>query len=177
MNPQHWQFPLVVTIAVLFCIVMLRAGGTYALGRSIAAGTARTRWRRILESNMYQVSSDWLDRWGPLTVSLSFLTVGFQTAVQLGAGVMRMPLRRYVPALVVGSVIWAVMYGTVGFIGLIAIKQLWALSPLLTVVLALLLAGVVVFVIRNRRSTATPATGQETDSSATPPASESPVIE
>lgn len=34
-------------------------------------------------------------------VALSFLTVGFQTLVNLAAGAARMPLRRYLPAMVV----------------------------------------------------------------------------
>ena len=46
-------------------------------------------------------------RWGAPVVTLSFLTVGIQTLVNLAAGVMRMPLRRYIPALTVGAILWA----------------------------------------------------------------------
>ena len=35
------------------------------------------------------------------------LTVGVQTFVQISAGVTRMPLRLYLPAVAVGSVVWA----------------------------------------------------------------------
>ena len=40
--------------------------------------------------------------------------IGIQTAVHLTAGVMRMPLRFYLPAAVVGSAAWAALYATIG---------------------------------------------------------------
>jgi membrane protein DedA with SNARE-associated domain len=48
---------------------------------------------------------------------VSFLTVGFQTLINLAAGVTRMSLRHYLPAVVVGSVMWAFVYATIGFVG------------------------------------------------------------
>lgn len=150
MDPKTWQLPLAWTIALLFGIVMLRAGGTYALGRAVAAGTARSRWQRLLEARAYAVASGWLDRWGPIAVLLSFLTIGLQTMIHLGAGVARMPLRRYLPALAIGSVIWAIMYGTVGFIGFVALRRLWQLSPGLTVTVGVLAALAIALVFRRR---------------------------
>ena len=55
-----------------------------------------------------------IGRYGAPVVALSFLTVGFQTAVNLAAGVMRMPLLKYIPALVVGGAMWATLYGVLG---------------------------------------------------------------
>lgn len=138
MDPKTWQLPLAWTIALLFGIVMLRAGGTYAIGRGVAAGTARTRWQRLQQTKAYILASRWLDRWGPLAVAFSFLTMGLQTMIHLGAGVGRMPLKRYLPALVVGSTIWAIMYGTVGFIGFVALRRLWQISPALTITAGIL---------------------------------------
>lgn len=150
MDPKHWQLPLGLTISILFCIVMLRAGGTYALGRAIAAGTSKSRWSRLLGTRPYRVASAWLDRWGPLAVSFSFLTVGLQTMINVGAGVGRMPLRRYLPALVLGSLMWAVMYGTVGFIGFVAVTRLWAYSPVLTIAVGVIAVIAVLFVLWRR---------------------------
>lgn len=157
MDPKTWQFPLGVTISILFCIVMLRAGGTYALGRAVAAGTARSRWQRLLETRTYRVATTWLHRWGPLAVSFSFLTIGVQTMINLGAGVIRMPLRRYIPALVLGSLMWAVMYGTVGFIGFVAIARLWTFSPALTIAVGVLAVAAVVLVLWRRPAKNPPA--------------------
>ncbi|MBB2987573.1 DedA family protein [Terracoccus luteus] len=60
-------------------------------------------------------------RLGPVAVTLSYLTVGVQTAVHLASGALRMPLRHYLPAAVVGSGAWAGLYATVG----IAVVQAW----------------------------------------------------
>jgi uncharacterized membrane protein YdjX (TVP38/TMEM64 family) len=56
--------------------------------------------------------------------------VGVQTLVNLVAGMTQMPLRRYVPALVAGSLLWGLLYATVGFAGVTAWWQLYQRSPL-----------------------------------------------
>ena len=48
------------------------------------------------------------------TAFRTFLTVGVQTAVNLMAGAGRMPLVRYLPAVAVGSLIWAGVYTVAG---------------------------------------------------------------
>ena len=73
-------------------------------------------------------------RWGAPVVTLSFLTVGIQTLVNLAAGVTRMPLRRYIPALMIGSILWAFLYATVGFATFAAWRRLYALSPTVAIV-------------------------------------------
>ena len=142
-DPTTWDAPFGVVVLALFVIVMLRANGTYWLGRAMAAGARRSRWEKLLESRHYATGARWLNRWGAPAVSLSFLTIGIQTMVNLAAGVARMPLRRYLPAVTVGCLLWAFMYGTVGFIGWVAVAALWERSPGLTVaLLALAVAGV-----------------------------------
>jgi membrane protein DedA with SNARE-associated domain len=132
-DPTTWGAPFPIVVAALFVIVMARAGGTYWIGRAIAAGAEHTRMRRLLQSKGYTDASRWIDRWGPPAVTLSFLTVGIQTLVNLAAGVMRMPMRHYVPALAVGGVIWALIYSTVGFVGVAAFRLLWDRAPLAAV--------------------------------------------
>jgi len=142
-DPTTWDAPFGVVVLALFVIVMLRANGTYWVGRALAAGARRSRWEKLLESRHYATGARWLNRWGAPAVSLSFLTIGIQTMVNLAAGVARMPLRRYLPAVSVGCLLWAFMYGTVGFIGWVAVAALWERSPGLTVaLLALAVAGV-----------------------------------
>lgn len=151
-NPLTWQTPLLVTIAALAVIVFCRAGATYLIGRGIAGGTARTRWRRVLDSSHYATAHRWLERWGAPVVTLCFLTVGIQTMVHLCAGVMRMSWRRYLPALIVGSLIWGLMYGTIGFVGWVALTRLWDYSPGLAIGLGVAaVAGLVLFVWRRRQ--------------------------
>ena len=81
-------------------------------------------------------------------VTLSFLTVGIQTLVNLAAGVLRMPLRRYLPALIVGAIIWAFLYATVGFASFAAWRRVYELSPpVALIILVALLAAIVGYVI------------------------------
>lgn len=151
-EPTTWDAPLAVVVLALFVIVMLRANGTYWLGRALAAGARRSRWEKVLESRHYATGARWLNRWGAPAVSLSFLTIGIQTMVNLAAGVARMPLRRYLPAVIVGCVMWAFLYGTVGFIGWVAVGALWDRSPALTVaLLALAAAGIGFALLRSDR--------------------------
>ena len=151
-NPMTWDAPYLVVVAALFVIVMLRANGTYWLGRGMTAGAEHTRLAKLLRSKHYANASRWLNRWCAPAISLSFLTIGIQTVINLAAGVTRMPLRRYLPAVTVGCVMWAFMYGTVGFIGWIAVVSLWQRSPGLAVALAAVaVAGVVWSVARRDR--------------------------
>lgn len=165
-NPFSWDnAPLLAVVAGLWVIVMARANGTYWLGRAIANGTARTRARRMLESKHYRTAQRWLNRWGAPAVTVSFLTIGVQTMVNLGAGIMRMSLKRYLPAVAIGCVMWAFMYGTIGFIGWIAVVRLWEFSPLLTVLVGIaLVAAVVLYVWAGRRDGEAAAEDAETES-------------
>jgi membrane protein DedA with SNARE-associated domain len=135
-DPTKWGAPYPLVVAALFVIVMARANGTYWLGRLAAAGTERTRMRKLLHAPGYVRAVRWIDRWGAPAVSVSFLTVGFQTLINLAAGVTRMSLRHYLPAVVVGSVIWAFVYATIGFVGVSAVVALYGTSPALAIGLA-----------------------------------------
>lgn len=151
-NPLSWtDAPVLAVIVALWFIVMARANATYWIGRGIAGGTERSKWYGLLESRHYRTAQRWLDRWGAPAVTVCFLTVGVQTMVNLAAGITRMPLRKYLPAVAVGCVLWAIVYGTVGFIGLIAIVKLWEISPWLVILAGVLLLAVVWVTILARR--------------------------
>ncbi|MFE5670272.1 DedA family protein [Agromyces sp. NPDC056523] len=122
-------WPLPAAIAVLFVIVLLRAGGTYALGRGSRAGVKRLLERRGRMAPQLARAEAVIERFGSPVVALSFLTVGFQTAVNLAAGVLRMPLVKYIPALVVGGAMWATIYGVLGLATVNAIVQAAAQNP------------------------------------------------
>lgn len=106
--PWGWAF------LTLWIIVMGRANATYWIGRSITAGTSHTRWAKVLNSSSYARAQRMAERWGIFAVPLSFVTVGLQSLVQLSAGIGRMPLHLYLPAVSVGCAIWATIYSTVG---------------------------------------------------------------
>jgi membrane protein DedA with SNARE-associated domain len=126
-------WPLPAAIAVLFVIVLLRAGGTYALGRGSRAGVKRLLERRGRMAPQLARAEVVIERFGSPVVALSFLTVGFQTAVNLAAGVLRMPLVKYIPALLVGGAMWATLYGVLGLATVNAIMQAAAQNPIAAV--------------------------------------------
>ena len=144
---RDWPYP--VAVAVLFLIALLRAGATYALGRAAQGGARRTRVAKLMARPGFARVQDVVARWGAPVVTLSFLTVGIQTLVNLVAGMTRMPLRRYLPALAAGSVLWGLLYATVGFAGVTAWWQLYLRSPVLAVALLVaLVGGIIAYVVR-----------------------------
>ncbi len=137
------ELPFWQAFAALFVIVLARSNATYWVGRGAVAGWRRRRAAHPDAStttrpdagtppSSARTHSDDADRrlergtalvrrLGPVAVTLSYLTVGVQTAVHLASGALRMPLRHYLPAAVVGSSAWAALYATVG----IAVVQAW----------------------------------------------------
>ena len=148
-NAMNWPLPWGVVVAILFGIVSLRATGTYYIGRAIVTGTAKSRWNKLVESRAYKVGSSGPNRLGAPAVPLCFLTVGVQTAVLLAAGISRMPWRKYLVALIPGAIMWGLMYGTVGFVGFVALKRLWTFSPVLTSLSGTLVLATLVWGLRS----------------------------
>ncbi|MDR6636494.1 VTT domain-containing protein [Paenarthrobacter nitroguajacolicus] len=153
---QIMSLPFGVALAALFAIVMIRVNVTYWIGRGAVAGFAHTRFGNSLERPKAARAQALIQRWGPYAVVLSFLTVGLQTAINLAAGAARMPLRRYLPAAVIGSVVWALLYATIGLAALEAWLAVAAASPVGAALGAAALAAVVVWfvVFRRRRAAA-----------------------
>ena len=144
--------PFAITFGVLFLIVLLRGQGTYWIGRGVTAGVLHTRWAGKITGPRTTKAIAALNRWGLPLVSVSFLTIGFQTMVNAAAGLIRMPWIRYTVAMVIGCVAWALVYATIGFAAVEASIALAARSPwALVAVVGLLVAGVVVVIIVRRR--------------------------
>lgn len=120
------DLPFGIAFATLFVIVMLRANATYWLGRGmLRGGMLSEKFAGHLESQHMQRAQRLAARYGVVAVPLSFLTIGVQTAINVSAGFTLMPLRRYLPAVTVGCVLWALLYSAVGVVGWAAIGTLW----------------------------------------------------
>ncbi|GHG06280.1 DedA family protein [Streptomyces filamentosus] len=147
-----------LTAVSLYVIVLLRAGGTFAVGRLAAAGARRSRFAARISSAKFQRAERAIQRWGAPVVAVSFLTVGFQTAANFLAGSMRMPLPRYLPALFVGGAAWALLYATVGLGIFEVLTRLFAERTALGVsaVAVLVLAACGAVVVRRRRAAPSP---------------------
>ncbi|WP_309054980.1 VTT domain-containing protein [Streptomyces sp.] len=154
-----------LTAAALYVIVLLRAGGTFAVGWLAGAGARRSRLAGRISTAKFVRVERAIQRWGAPVVALSFLTVGFQTVANLLAGSMRMPLTRYLPALFLGGAAWALIYATAGLGVLEVLLRLFAEHPVLgaAAVAGLLLAvgGAVAYRRRRAAASAPPDTGDE----------------
>jgi len=147
--PFAWAF------LILFVIVMLRSNGTYWAGRGIAAGGRKTTMEKYLDSPAFLRAEKVIARWGAPAVSVSFLTIGVQTAINMAAGLGRMPLRRYIPATIIGSIAWACIYATIGLAAFDAAVAAAAGSPLALLALVLfagaVILGIHLFRVSRRR--------------------------
>lgn len=144
--------PFMWAYLILFGVVMLRSNGTYWVGRGVAAGGRKTKMQKYLDSPAVARAEKVIARWGAPAVSVSFLTIGVQTAVNAAAGLGRMPLRRYIPATIVGSLAWAAIYATIGLAAFEAAVAAAAGSPLALIGLIVVLIGIVMLIIWRRRT-------------------------
>ncbi|MGQ4526703.1 DedA family protein [Dermabacteraceae bacterium P13136] len=108
------SLPFELAFLFLYGVIILRAGGTYLLGRGAISLANRGRVQDFLNSPRVVNATEKVNLYGAPLVALSFLTVGFQTAANAAAGVTRMPYVRYIPALLIGGAAWAFIYATVG---------------------------------------------------------------
>ena len=134
----------------MWVVGIVRTSIVYALGALAAEGGARLdRIRKAMDSPLYRKARRLINRWGVVTVPLCFLTVGLQTAVIITTGFTKMPLRRWVPAMLLGTFIWACVYTTIGFAILAALGlEPWMFPLALAIVITVL---VIVSQLRERR--------------------------
>ena len=142
--------PIEVALAFLWVVGIVRTSIVYALGALAAEGGARLdRIRKAMDSLLYRKARRLINRWGVIAVPLCFLTVGLQTAVIITTGFTKMPLRRWVPAMLVGTFMWACIYTTIGFAILAALGlEPWMFPVALAIVIT---AMVIVAQLRERR--------------------------
>lgn len=142
--------PIEVALAFMWVVGIVRTSIVYALGALAAEGGARLdRIRKAMDSPLYRKARRLINRWGVIAVPLCFLTVGLQTAVIITTGFTKMPLRRWVPAMLVGTFMWACIYTTIGFAILAALGlEPWMFPLALAIVITVL---VIVAQLRERR--------------------------
>jgi membrane protein DedA with SNARE-associated domain len=159
--------PFVVVLVVLFAIVFARSHATYWAGRALVRGAqygqekiAGPSWWRAMVLRIGRITASpaarrglaLVHRWGPIAVTLAYLTVGVQTAVFGGSGLLRMPYGRFTLASVPGSAAWALIWATIGLGAVWATVALAAQSPWALVALLVALAALATaLVARTRR--------------------------
>ena len=147
--------PFVVAALFLTAVAGFRSQLTYLLGRGIRAGLVRAAWAQKMASDKERKAVSQLEKWGWPLIPLSFMTVGFQTAVQLTAGLIGWRWLPYTLAAIPGWIAWGIVYAAGGltvFIGIATLAQKsWWLA---TLVVLLVTALIVVLVIRKRKARA-----------------------
>ncbi len=144
------DWPYAAAFAFFFALAMARSNATYWAGRGLRAGGGRTRLARLLDGPGIARAESVVRRVGPVAVTLSFLTIGVQTAINAAAGVLRMPLRHYLPASALGSLAWAGIYTTIGFAVLTAWLRGDAGPWLLVAAVAVAVVVIATWLLRSR---------------------------
>jgi membrane protein DedA with SNARE-associated domain len=78
----------------------------YAWGRRLHAGVSRGWMGRLVRPHHLAAAERWLVRLGDKAVFFGRLLPGTRTVAFIGAGVRRMPLRRFLLFDVLGAVVW-----------------------------------------------------------------------
>ncbi len=137
-----------------------------AAGPDGRTAALRTRAQRLLRTPAARRGLALVHRWGPLAVTAAYVTVGVQTAVFVGSGLVRMPYLRFTVASIPGSVAWALIWGTVGLGVVWGAVRLAATSPwgfaAVVVVAAAVVAGIVLRRRTRSRAGDVPAAGTRT---------------
>ena len=151
-------FPVVFLVMVL--LVASRSNLVYGIGRygrlltisgaEPAAGPRRRVWLWA-NAGATQRAMDNIRRRGWIVISLSYLTVGIQTIVNVAAGVVGLSWPRYVLAAIPGWLAWALIYSTIGYAVWRAAVAAAAGSPVGIAVIATALAAVAFLAVRRLR--------------------------
>lgn len=137
----HWS----AAIGFMWLVGVIRTSIVFSLGWLASSGGSRFRKiRYLMDHPLYRRAQSFVHRWGVLAVPACFMTVGFQTAVILTTGFTRMPLVRWVPAMLVGTFLWGTIYATVGM----SVIWLWLENPLVALAIILLLLALILLVKR-----------------------------
>lgn len=150
---EDWPFAWIYLFFVLGAA--LRSQSLYWLGRGAAAGVLRSRWATALDAPRVRSATATIERWGMPVVPLSFLTVGFQSAVHAACGVLRLHWVRYTLWSIPGWLVWALVWAGGGTAALWAAVTLAAASPWALVAAAVAVAalsGWVTVRVRRRRA-------------------------
>lgn len=154
--------PFIGVYLFLLGVVFCRAQATYWLGRYVRyLGQNRKvpdhGWRRRIYDWSHRDTTrggiESVRRRGWIIIPFSFLTVGFQSVANFGAGLLFMPWRVYTAAMIPGCLAWALIYSTVGFSVWNAAVAAAAGSPLGIAIIVALVVAVIAWIVWRKKVT------------------------
>lgn len=163
---QDWPVPVIFIAGVLGSAA--RSQATYWIGRGVAAKLLGARWSHRLDGPRTKRAIASIERWGMPIVPLSFLTIGFQTAINGAAGLIRIHWLRYTLWAVPGWILWSLLWTGVGFAAVIGALSLAARSPWALVGAILVVVAVVTFVVLRLRRRRAAVGAEDTDDDSSP---------
>lgn len=119
MPAPEWAQSGLPLVGFLLFIVFWRAQATYWIARSVpsmvVAASGKFPWLKGIANwasgPVPKKGAQILERSGIIIIPLSFLTVGLQTAILAGAGLVRMNWTKFTLAMIPGCIAWAFLYG------------------------------------------------------------------
>jgi len=152
--------PFWIAAAALTVVAAVRSQCTYWLGRAVRAGLLKGQWAKRFDNDRINGAIDKLQRWGWPLIPLSFFTVGFQTGVNLGAGLIGWRWLTYTLAAIPGWIGWGLVYAAGGLAVFAGIFTLARRSPWLAALVVVVLVAAIVLIVmwrRRRRESERPA--------------------
>ncbi len=154
-----WMSGWPVLGVYLFFLVgaVARSQAIFWVGRGVASGAEHSRWRARAQSPRVRRATRTVERWGMPIVPAAFLTIGFQSAVFLAVGLLRVGWLRFTLWSVPGCLVWAALWGGGGIAALAGARKLADRSPWLLAAAIVAVGAVVVAVagsVRRRREEA-----------------------
>lgn len=149
------SLPLWQATLFLFIVVFFRAQMTFALGKLIHMGILKTKWGKKTEkSEENRAGMLALQKYGWPVIPLSFLTVGFQTVVQLAAGMLDWKWSKYTLVALPGYLAWGFVYAAGGLTLFRSIANGSIGLLILFVIIVLLLWSVGTFLVKKLKPNA-----------------------
>lgn len=143
------SLPLWQATLFLFIVVFFRAQMTFGLGKIIHMGILKTKWGKKAEkSEENRAGMLALQKYGWPVIPLSFLTVGFQTVVQLAAGMLDWKWSKYTLVALPGYLAWGFVYAAGGLTLFRSIANGSIGLLILFVIIVLLLWSVGTFLVK-----------------------------
>lgn len=157
MRDTFWGMPLWLGAAVAVLIIFVRGQVYYWIGRTVGPRVYTSRiGRRIGESRLRRVEAV-VARRGALAVFAAHWVAGLRHAIPVSAGVVRMPLPRYLAASALGSALWTPPWVVGGYAVVWGWLEVFGRSPAAAAALVAAVAALVAGLVAYRRRRRAPA--------------------